>query len=56
MKDESLNKFAKKLGATPKKSKKPKPMDSEQLLEKHLENMRDGKTPKGIGGVKTYYV
>ena len=51
-------KLAKKLGATSPKKSKRKPMNSDQLLDKHLKDMKDngvtGRT--NIGGVKTYCV
>jgi hypothetical protein len=56
MKDKSIEKLARKLGATKPEAKKKSKLTPEQVMDKHLENMRDGKTPKGIGGMKTYYV
>jgi len=51
-------KLAKKLGAAPSKKSKRKPMNSDQLLDKHLNDLKDngvtGRT--NIGGVKTYCV
>tara|TARA_R100000152_G_C6599987_1_gene57454 strand:+ start:296 stop:469 length:174 start_codon:yes stop_codon:yes gene_type:complete len=51
-------KLAKKLGATSPKKSKRKPMNSDQLLDKHLKDLKDnvvtGRT--NIGGVKTYCV
>jgi len=49
-------KLAKKLGAAPSKKSKRKPMNSDQLLDKHLKDMKDNGVRKNIGGVKTYCV
>ena len=56
--DKETKKLAKMLGsAEPKKSKK-KAMTSDELLDKHLKDLKDtsitGRT--NIGGVKTYSV
>ena len=56
--DKAEKKLAKKLGATPAKKEKRKPMTSDQLLDKHLLKLKDSSITGGtnIGGVKTYSV
>ena len=56
--DKETKKLAKKLGADTSKQAKKKEMTSDELLDKHLNDLKDssinGRT--NIGGVKTYSV